>query len=82
MGFAKIDEAGQVPPAFLGTVAAKLDDTLRGVERLRTATAVVGQQRYTQLCRDLNFASDALDDIPDREALRKAVEMLEQEATK
>jgi hypothetical protein len=28
----------------------------------------------------LNFASDHLDDIPDREALRKAVEILEAEA--
>ena len=52
---ANIDEPGQVPPAFLGAVVAKLDDTLRGVERLRAATAVVGHQRYTQLCRDLNF---------------------------
>jgi hypothetical protein len=43
---------------------------------------VVGQQRYTQLCRALNFPSDSLDDIPDREALRKAVETLEQEANK
>ena len=54
---------------------------LRGVERLR-ATVVVGQQLYTQLCRDLNSPSDSLDDIPDREALLKAVEKLEQEAYK
>ena len=73
MGIANIDEPGQVPPALLAVVATKLDDTLRGVERLRAATAVVGQQRYTQLCPDLNFPSDALDDIPNREALRKAV---------
>jgi hypothetical protein len=82
MGIANIDEPGQVPPAFLAAVAAKLDDTLRGVERPRAATAVVGQQRYTQLCRALNFPSDSLDDIPDREALRKAVETLEWEASK
>jgi hypothetical protein len=82
MGIAQVDEFGKVPLALLAVVAAKLDDTLRGVERLRAATAVVGQQRYTQLCRGLNFPSDALDDIPNREALRKAVETLEQEADK
>ena len=82
MGIAQVDEPGKVPRAFLGAVAAKLDDTLRGVERLRAATAVVGNQRYAQLCRDLNFASDELGDIPDREALRKLLETLEQEASK
>jgi hypothetical protein len=82
MGIANVDEPGKVPPAFLGAVAAKLDDTLRGVERLRAATAVVGQQRYTQLCLDLNFPNDSLDDIPNREALRKAVNTLEREASK
>jgi hypothetical protein len=66
MGIANIDEPGQVPPALLAVVATKLDDTLRGVERLRAAIAVVGQQLYTQLCRDLNFPSDSLDDIPNR----------------
>jgi hypothetical protein len=82
MGIANIDEPGQVPSALLAVVAAKLDVTLRGVERLRAATAVVGHRRYTQVCRDLNFPSDSLDDIPNRDALRKAVEMLEQEAKK
>jgi hypothetical protein len=32
------------------------------------------------LCQELNFASDHLGDIPDREALRKTVEILEAEA--
>src|SRR5215469_9951150 len=41
---------------------------------------VVGEARYTQLCQELNFASAHLDDIPDREPLRKAVETLEAEA--
>jgi hypothetical protein len=63
-------------------VAKKLEDTLRGVERLRAAITLVGQARYSQLCQELKFASDHLDDIPDREALRKAVEILEAEAVR
>jgi hypothetical protein len=63
-------------------VAKKLEDTLRGVERLRAAIAIVGQPRYSQLCQELKFAGDHLDDIPDREALRKAVEILEAEAVR
>jgi len=42
--------------------------------------AVVGEARYTQLRQELNFAGAHLDDIPDREPLRKAVETLEAEA--
>ena len=34
------------------------------------------------MCQELKFASDHLDDIPDREALRKAVEILEAEAVR
>jgi hypothetical protein len=50
------------------------------VERLRAVTASVGQQRYSGLCRELNFPSDALDDIPERNALRRLIETLEKEA--
>ena len=44
--------------------------------------AVVGEARYTQLRQELNFAGAHLDDIPDREPLRKAVETLEAEAVR
>jgi hypothetical protein len=37
---------------------------------------------YSQLCQELNFASDHLDDIRDREALRKGVGILEVEAVR
>jgi hypothetical protein len=77
---AKTEMLEKVPAALLAAVSSKMEDTLRGVERLRAATAVVGQKRYSQLCRDLTFASDALDDIPDRTGLRQLVETLEKEA--
>ena len=82
MAVAKTDTLEKVAAESLGTVATKLEDTYRGVERLRAAIAIVGQARYSELCRELNFASDHLDDIPDREALRKAVGILEAEAVR
>ena len=82
MAVAKADTVEKVAADSLEAVAKKLEDTLNGVERLRSAIAIVGQARYSQLCQELNFASDHLDDIPDREALRKAVETLEAEAVR
>jgi hypothetical protein len=80
MAVAKVDTPDKVDANSVAAVVRKLEDTLRGVERLRAAIAIVGQARFLQLCKELNFASDHLDDIPDREALRKAVETLEAEA--
>ena len=57
----EIQDAG-----MLSAVSMKLEDTLRGVERLRTATGVVGQTTFSQVCREMNLAGDCLDDIPDR----------------
>jgi hypothetical protein len=82
MAAAKVDTLEKVAADSFETVTRKLEDTLRGVERLRAAIAIVGQARYSQLCQELKFASDHLDDIPDREALRKAVETLEAEAVR
>src|SRR5262249_54862586 len=73
MAVAKVDTLEKVAVDSLEIVARKLEDTYRGVERLRAAIAIVGQARYPELCKELDFASDHLDDIPDREALRKAV---------
>jgi hypothetical protein len=64
----------------LATLVAKLEDTVRGVERLHAATAVVGQAKCSEVCRTLNFPGDSLDDIPDRAALRQLIESLEKEA--
>ena len=63
--------------AVLSALAAKLEDTRRGVERLRTATSVVGQASFSRLCQEMNLAGDCLDDIPDRRALRQLIEALE-----
>jgi hypothetical protein len=71
----EIQDAG-----MLSAVSSKLEDTLRGVERLRTATGVVGQTTFSQLCREMNLAGDCLDDIPDRRTLRQLIEALEREA--
>lgn len=65
---------------MLSAVSMKLEDTLRGVERLRTATGVVGQTTFSQVCRELNLAGDCLDDIPDRRTLRQLIETLERKA--
>lgn len=64
----------------LAMLAAKLEDTVRGIERLRAATAIVGQAKCSEVCRTLNFPGDSLDDIPDRAALRQLIEALEKEA--
>jgi hypothetical protein len=82
MAVAKAETLEKVAVDSLELLARKFEDTYRGVERLRAAIAIVGQARYSQLCKELNFASDHLDDIPDREALRKAVETLEAEAVR
>jgi len=66
--------------AKLTTVFEKLQDTARGVERLRAAVSKTGDQRYSTLCRELNLASESIDDIPDRSVLRRLVETLEAEA--
>jgi hypothetical protein len=66
--------------AVLSALSAKLEDTLRGVERLRAATGVVGQASFTQLCQQMNLAGDRVDDIPDRSVLRQLIEALEKGA--
>jgi len=71
----EIQDAG-----MLSAVSSKLEDTFRGVERLRTATGVVGQTTLSQLCREMNLAGDCLDDIPDRRTLRQLIEALERKA--
>jgi len=63
-----------------GDVLVRLQDLARGVERLRIAVSRAGDARYSALCRDLNLASESIDDIPDRRTLRRLVEALEAEA--
>src|SRR5262249_43203038 len=78
---ASVDDASKIRDmAKLSTAFEKLQDLARGVERLRKAIGRCGAQRYSALCRELNLASDSLDDVPDRGTLRRLVEALEAEA--
>lgn len=78
---ANVDDASKIRDMAKLTMAFdKLQDLARGVERLRTATGKCGAQRYSAVCRELNLASDSLDDVPDRATLRRLVETLEREA--
>lgn len=65
--------------AKLTTVFEKLQDLGRGVERLKAAVAKLGEGRYSTLCRELSLASDSIDDLPDRETLRRLLQTLEAE---
>lgn len=77
---AKVEDPDKISDMVkLTAVFEKLQDTERGVERLRAAVAKVGDHRHAALCREVNLASDAIDDIPDRMVLRRMVETLEAE---
>jgi hypothetical protein len=79
---ANVDDASKIRDMARLTMAyEKLHDLARGVDRLRTAIAKCGAQRYSALCRELNLASESMDDVPDRATLRRLVETLETEAT-
>ena len=78
---AKVEDPDKIRDmAKLTAAFEKLQDMARGVERLRAAMAKAGDQRYAALCRELNLASDSIDDIPDRTVLRRLVETLEVES--
>lgn len=64
-------------PAVLSALSAKLEDTLRGVERLRRSAGVVGQASFSRFCQQMNLTGDCLDEIPDRGTLRQLIEALE-----
>ena len=71
---AKVEDPDKIRDmAKLTAALEKLQDTSRGVERLRAAMAKAGVQRYSALCRELNLASESIDDIPDRTVLRRLV---------
>ena len=80
MASAKVNAPEKVGASVIADVVRKLEDTARGVERLRAAIAAVGPARYEQVSRELNFPSYNVDDIPDRDALRKVLGILEPEA--
>ena len=65
--------------AKLTMVLEKLQDLARGVERLNASFAKIGKDRYSSLCREMGLASDSIDDIPDRETLRRLLQTLKAE---
>ena len=67
--------------AKLTIVFEKLTDIGNGIERLRRAAAIIGVGRYATICRELNFASESIDDIPDRDALKLLLARVEAEVT-
>jgi len=73
-------EPDKVGHAKLTTVFEKLTDIGNGIDRLRRATAIVGDARYSIICRELNCASESIDDIPDRDALKLLLGRVETEA--
>ena len=80
---AKVEDPDKISDMVkLTAVFDKLQDTERGVERFRAAVAKAGDRRYAALCQELNLASDAIDDIPDRMVLRRLVETLEGETNR
>ena len=81
LAVAKVEDPDKIRDmAKLTAAFEKLQDMARGVERLRAAAAKAGDQRYAALCRELNLASESIDDIPDRMVLRQLVETLEIES--
>jgi len=78
--------AGNAEPEKLGhakltLVFDKLMDISNGIDRLRKASTVIGDARYSSICRHLNFASESVDDIPDRDALKRLLTRVELEAS-
>jgi hypothetical protein len=65
--------------ATLTTVLDKLADVAKGIERLRIGANAIGEARYAAICRELNLASELIDDIPDRQTLQQLVQKVEAE---
>ena len=73
---------GATHPANIGfeklkLVKGRLTDLANGIARLRRASERLSGERYAQICRELSLPSASIDDIPDRDALRKLVSMVE-----
>jgi hypothetical protein len=73
-------EPEKVGHAKLTLVFEKLTDISNGIDRVQRAAAVVGEARYSAICRELNLASESIDDIPNRDALKLLLTRVEAEA--
>ena len=74
---ANLSEAGF---ARLTNVMDRLNDIANGINRLGKSAEVIGPSRYEAICKELNFASDSIDDIPNRDALRVLLTRVEADA--
>jgi hypothetical protein len=77
--------AGGAEPETLGeaaltTIRQKLTDIGNGVDRLRRAVALVGDERFSMICRELNIVSGSINDIPDRDTLQRLLARVEGDA--
>lgn len=79
--YSGVSDPGRVGFAKLTLVFEKLIDIGNGIDRLRRATGVIGNTRYSALCREVGLGSEAIDDIPDRESLKTLLARVEAEAT-
>ncbi len=65
--------------ATLVALLQKLTDVGKGIDRLRRAAATIGDAQYATICRELNLASESINDIPDRDALQRLLARVEGE---
>ena len=77
--FGGVTDPAKIGFAKLTIVLEKLTDLAKGVERLRAASGKLGEGRYAAICRELNLASDSLDDLPDRQSLCLLLKRVESE---
>ena len=75
-----VSDSSKLGFAKLTTVFEKLTDLEKGIERLRAASTKLADGRYAAICRELNFAGESLDDIPDRDGLCALLKRVEAEA--
>jgi hypothetical protein len=78
------ESAGGAEPETLGQatlsiILQKLTDMGNGIDRLRRAAAGIGEERYSMICRELNFPGESINDIPDRDALKRLLARMERE---
>jgi len=71
-------EPESLDQAKLNTVFTKLTDIGKGVNRLRRGAARLGDERYSTICRELNLASESINDIRDRDELQRLVARVEE----
>jgi hypothetical protein len=71
-------EPDALDQAKLTIVFQKFADMGKGIDRLRRGAASLGDARYALICRELNLASESINDIPDRDALQRLLARVEE----